>query len=524
MDAVSQHFAKPSCKRTRIVSVPPLESRNPRSGLRAFACLAAAGALCLVARVSSATPKEVEARVRRVEQGLLPAVLVHGEKHPGMLLEDRMRRWNVPGLSIAVIDRGSIAWARGYGVTEAGGTDSVTAETAFQAGSVSKPVAAMAALQLVESGALGLDQDVNRSLTTWRIPASDSSAGIQITLRMLLTHSAGLTVHGFPGYAIGDSMPSLTQVLDGLPPANTPPIRVDMRPGRAFRYSGGGFCVVQQLLTDVAGGSYPDLMAKTVLRPLGMDHSSFDQPREEVVGLHRAAGHAPDGSLIQGKWHRYPELAAAGLWTTPTDLAKLALDVQKGWRGSLPHVFSSATVRAMLSPQITPTQGLGWRLAGRGQSARFEHSGDTDGFACAVVGYLEHGQGAVVMTNGSRGENLVQEVMRSIAKEYGWQGYLPPERRVVDLPESTLARHIGRYALDVAPNVFIDVAADHDSLSIAVIQPSGTERGRVLPESPDRFFERESGIEITFFPGTGSSAKSCLIRQGSETYRATQVR
>jgi len=474
-------------------------------------------------RGAAAGPRSADARVQRVARGLLPAVVIRGEKLSGMDLRERMQRYRVPGVSIAVIDGATVAWARAYGMREAGGTDSVTVETLFQAGSVSKPVAAMTALRLVESGRLQLDADVNRWLVSWRIPASDSSKGTAVTLRMLLTHSAGLTVHGFPGYAAGDSLPSLLQVLDGTRPANTPAVRVDLRPGATFRYSGGGFCVVQQLLMDVTGRPYAESVADAVLRPLGMAHSTFDPPVAPVAGASRASGHALDGSVIAGKWHRYPELAAAGLWSTPSDLALLVLEVQAGWRGSSRRVLSPEMTREMLTPQITATQGLGWRIAGRGESARFEHSGDTDGFACAVVGSLERGQGAVVMTNGARGGSLAQEVLRGIAKEYGWTDYRPQEKKVVAVPADALDRYVGRYALDIAPQVLLDVSANRDSLYVTVTQSSGTERFSVFAEASDRFFDRESGVVFAFTPEAGGPTRSLVIHQGDEEYRATRV-
>ena len=463
------------------------------------------------------------ARIRAVERGLLPPVLIQGEKVPGMNLQARMQRWKVPGVSIAVVDGGAVTWARAYGVVEAGKTDSVTVETLFQAGSVSKPVAAMTALRLVESGRLKLDEDVNRWLVSWKIPSSDASKDTVITLRMLLTHSAGLTVHGFPGYTPGDSIPSLVQVLDGAPPANTPAVRVDTRPGKTFRYSGGGFCVVQQLLVDVTGDPYPEIVAAAVLRPLGMAHSSFEQTDASAAGRGRAAGHSRDASVIAGMWHRYPELAAAGLWSTPSDLAQLLLDVQAAWRGSSHRVLSAAMTQTMLTPQITPTQGLGWRLEGKGPSARFEHGGETDGFACFVVGYLERGQGAAVMTNGDRGSALVQEILRAIAKEYGWVDYLPQEKKVITVPQESLARHLGRYALDIAPNIFVEFSMSGDSLFVTVTQPSGTERGHVLAESFEHFFDPDSGVEFIFGPEVGNHTGSLVILQGEEEYRATPV-
>lgn len=464
-----------------------------------------------------------EARVRRVVTGLAPAVRIEGQPVPRMNLWDRMARRKTPGVSIAVIDGGAIAWARGFGLLEAGGTDSVTTMVLFQAGSVSKPVAAMAALALVEADRLRLDGEVNPSLRTWRIPSSDSIQGEPVSLRRLLTHSAGLTVHGFPGYARSDSIPTLVQVLDGVRPSNTLPIRVDLRPGRRFRYSGGGYCVAQQLLIDVERKPFAEIVRERVLRPLGMDHSTFDQVSEPVSGVLRASGHGLDGSGVPGRWHRYPELAAAGLWTTPTDLARLVLEVGASFRGASSRVLSGATTRAMLEPQITRTQGIGWRVAGTGGSARFEHAGDTEGYSCAVIGYPERGQGAVVMTNGSGGGLLIQEILRGIALEYGWPGYLPEPRRVVSMSRDALSAFVGNYALEIAPNILVDISAKDDSLFLTVTQPSGTQRSLLYAEEANRFFDRDSGLQITFTPAADGRTRTLVIHQGEDEFRASRV-
>jgi len=465
-----------------------------------------------------------EARIRRVENGLLLPVLVQGEALSGMSLREEMARRKVPAVSIAVIDGGKIAWTRAYGVIEARSGDSATTETMFQAGSVSKPVAAMTALRQVEAGRLKLDEDVNRSLRSWHIPPSDSSKDVAVTLRMLLTHSAGLTVHGFPGYASTDSVPTLTQVLDGQRPANTPPIRVDIPPGKTFRYAGGGFCVAQQLMMDVTGESYERLVERSILRPLAMSHSSLEQPASQVPGAVRATGHSRAGLPIRGKWHRYPELAAAGLWSTPGDLARVMIEVQASYRGAARRVLSPAMTRAMLTPQITAAQGIGWRRSGEGPSARFEHSGDTEGFVCAVVGYVERGQGAVIMTNGIGGGVLLGEILRGIANVYGWPDYLPAAKQVVALTEAQMSPLVGRYVLDIASEVFVEISTSGDSLYATVIQPGGTQRGSLLAESPTQFFERDTGIELGFLPEADGRPLHLVVRQGEEEYRATRVR
>jgi CubicO group peptidase (beta-lactamase class C family) len=219
-----------------------------------------------------------DARIARIENGLRYAVAIRGRAPVQMRLDERMRVHKVPGVSIAVIDSFRIVWARGYGVREAGGTDSVTTETLFQAASISKPVAALAALRLVQEGVLDLDEDVNRKLKSWKIPDSRFTTTQPVTLRRMLSHSAGLTVHGFRGYASTEPVPTVLQIVNGEPPANSRAIRVDTFPGARWRYSGGGYTVMQQLLVDVSGKPFPELMRTQVLDPLGMKHSTYEQP------------------------------------------------------------------------------------------------------------------------------------------------------------------------------------------------------------------------------------------------------
>jgi CubicO group peptidase (beta-lactamase class C family) len=235
---------------------------------------------------------------------------------------------------------------------EAGSDKPVNAETLFQAASISKPVAAMAALALVGRGKLALDEDVNRKLVSWKVPENDFTKEEKVTLRRLLSHSAGLTVHGFPGYAADEPVPTLRAVLDGAKPANTKAILPDMTPGSSWRYSGGGYCVVQQLLMDVTGKPFPLLLQEMVLGPLGMNHSSYEQPLPSAKCGLAAVGHTSTGQPIKGKWHIYPEMAAAGLWTTPSDLARFAIELQKCRIGKSKRVLSTRMAQQMLTAQI----------------------------------------------------------------------------------------------------------------------------------------------------------------------------
>jgi len=380
--------------------------------------------LCLIALLGlpladsgSQGQDELLARIRRVETGI---VAVDSRTDAGTTtITDRMVRTGIPGVSLTVIHDGRIEWAKAYGVREAGKTEPVTPRTLFQAASISKPVAAAGALRLAQDGLLQLDEDVNQQLVMWKVPENEFTRSKKVTLRGILTHSAGLTVHGFPGYAAGGQVPGLLQVLDGIEPANSAPIRVDTEPGMKSRYSGGGFCVLQQLIIDLTGKPFAQFMRDTVLARLGMRDSAYEQPLPPGLQERAAAGHRADGTVIEGKFHIYPEMAAAGLWTTPSDLASFAIELQEARAGISHRLLSQETATDMLTPRFDG-RGLGIRVLGEGRSARFEHGGSNAGFRCQMVAMMETGDGAVVMTNSDAGAVLAAEIIRSIAKEYRW--------------------------------------------------------------------------------------------------------
>ena len=354
-------------------------------------------------------PDEMAARMQRVETELIPLGARDDETSGGLTLRERMAFYGVPGVGIALIDGGDIVWARGYGIRKAGHSAPVTPQTYFEAGSISKPVAAVAALRLVERGVLDLDTDVNDLLVSWRVPANEDWQP-RVTLRHLLSHTAGLTVHGFPGYARDADLPTLLQVLDGTKPANTTPIRIDAIPGTRFRYSGGGYCVLQQLLIDVTNMPFPALMHELVLAPVGMVQSTYAQPLPERLWGDAATGHRFDGVSVSGGWHVYPEMAAAGLWTTASDLARFVIAVQGAVAGEPDALLSREMSAQLLAPQLPDParpalhMGLGFFLAGRGEQSRFRHGGSDQGFQSELVAYRDRGQGIVVTTNGDRGE------------------------------------------------------------------------------------------------------------------------
>ena len=353
----------------------------------------------------------VEANIQAVEHGYIGT------------MTDRMKYYKVPGVSIAVINHGVIEWARGYGIEETDTTQSITDDSLFQAGSISKPLAAMAALYYVQTGMLSLDEDVNNKLVSWKVPDNEYTQNSKVTLRRLLSHGAGLTVQGFMGYAENEKLPTLLQVLDGEPPANSEPIRVFMVPGTKWEYSGGGYVVVQQLLEDVTGKPFSEMMQDTILEKLEMVHSTYEQPLPQSLFSVATTGHNTGGNAIDGNWHTYPEMSAAGLWTTPSDLAYFIIEIQQSAGGNSNRILSTEMTQQMLTRQIGEW-GLGLQVGGNGNTAWFAHGGQNAGFSCGMFGFIENGQGAVVMTNSDNGYRLAKEIIDTIAGVYKWP-YVP---------------------------------------------------------------------------------------------------
>ena len=345
-----------------------------------------------ISNLRAANPAQVasdQSHAAHVVECLQPPVLVQGEAPDCKTLAERMAELKVPGVSVAIIHNGTLVWAEGFGTRGPDGK-SVTKETLFQAGSISKPLAAMAALRLVQTGKLSLDSDINQALTSWHLPPSTVAPGAMVTLRELLTHTAGMTVHGFEGYAAGSPVPSLTQILDGTKPANSAPIRIEKAPGTEWKYSGGGFTVMQQALVDVSHKPFPELMSSTVLGPIGMTHSTYEQPLPSTLVANAASPYAADGKLVPGGAHTYPEMAAAGLWTTPSDLAKYILEVQKSLAGKANHVLNPEMTAAMLTPGKNQW-GLGVQVGGSEATPYFTHGGVNEGFQSLFDAYEKDG-------------------------------------------------------------------------------------------------------------------------------------
>jgi CubicO group peptidase (beta-lactamase class C family) len=416
--------------------------------------------LLIMVGVTNTSAQSVDESIKRVTSTMTPSIVIKGAPEKHHTLTDSMAKYNVQGVSIALIHDGKLAWAQGFGVKTAGSNDAVTSNTLFQAASISKPVSATAMLKLVEQGKLSLDAPINTFLKTWQLPDNDFTKTEPVTLRRVVSHSAGLNVHGFPGYASDAKVPTVQQILDGKAPANTKAVRVERTPGSTWKYSGGGTTIMQLAMMETTGEAFPVLMRRLVLDPIGMQNSAFEQPLSKAKQDLAAAGHDDQGKMIAGRWHTYPELAAAGLWTTPTDLTKWAIEIAEARAGKSTKTLSQKMATEMLTEQKAPS-GLGPALGNSGDTMYFQHGGSNQGYSCFVVYFPALGRGAAIMTNGDAGSMVYQQLLMALAKEYQWPAFKAREIEPIALDTNTLEQLIGEYPLppmsptDKPPSIFI---------------------------------------------------------------------
>jgi CubicO group peptidase (beta-lactamase class C family) len=441
---------------------------------------------------------ELAASIARVEHGLIEEVRVAGDP-PGWTIEERLRAHHTPAVSIAVIHDHRVLWAKAYGWKDLGKRERANEDTLFQAASISKMVTALAALERADADQVDVDANINLALRSWKLPENELTRATPVTLKQLLSHTAGTNVHSVDGYPEGSTLPTLHQVLDGTPPATTSAVRVEHAPGREFEYSGGGSLVVQQLVVDLSGQAFPAALDRAVFAPLGLRSSSFEVPLPEPLRSRRAVPYDIDETPLP--LLVYPESAPAGLWSTPTDLARFLIEIQLGREGRS-KLVSKRVAHWMLTPiaPVGPPEawtGMGTFVEKHGALTYFGHDGWNDGFLSMSRAMVDRGDGAVVMTNGAGGAHVLFEVMRSIAVEYAWEGWLPPPITPARLSAAQLAAFVGRYrgAGAATGNGSIRVAVKGDRLEGREALRAPQE---LIPVSDDTFVRRSDGATLRF--------------------------
>ncbi|MDV7695568.1 beta-lactamase family protein [Chryseobacterium soli] len=399
----------------------------------------------MIQQVSAQNESSLKNEISKVESGLMPAVRFEGD--PVWTIESRMKYYHIPGVSIAVIKDSKVIWSKTYGVADEDTKVPVNSKTLFQAASMSKPVSAYAALKEVKMGKINPDADVNTYLKSWKVPENEFTKEKKVTLKNIVSHTAGLTVSGFLGYEAGQPVPTLLQVLNGQSPANSPGITVDKAPGSPYRYGGGGYCVMQQMLIDIEGKDFATIMKEKVLVPLDMKNSTYTQPLPEALSQWAATAYSANGSKVQGKYHTYPEMAPAGLWTTAEDYAKFVIDLQNTLNDKSHTIISKKIAEEFTTPFIDPFMGLGIFIENKSGQVYFSHGGDNEGFSGKFIGNKTNGDGMVILTNTNK-PMFIEELIRSVATVYEWPNFVPPVYKVMLITPQDFTNSVGRYQSD----------------------------------------------------------------------------
>jgi CubicO group peptidase (beta-lactamase class C family) len=461
-----------------------------------------------------------ENRLARVAAGLQQPLVIEGQEVERWAIEDRMRRFAVPAVSAAVIDDGRLAAAGAWGAIVAGSDEPVTTETMFQAGSISKPVTALLALALVNDGTLQLDLPINDVLHSWKVPDNDFTSAVPVTLRHVMSHQAGFTPFGYLVPRSAPSMPGMAELLRGEP-YDWPAVTVEFEPGSRHAYSNSGYCVLQLVLEDASNRSLHELAVQRMFDRLGMDHSTFDEPLEPALLIAAASGHtrgpAVEGSPrepvpVEGKAEIAPA-ATGGLWSTPSDLARLAVEVLRARRGESELLIPRELAEEFLTRQVA-SEGLGIHLEGEGPTLSARHGGGMVGFVAHLVFYPNVGKGAVVMSNSDGGRWVNRELIAAIAHEYGWPGF-PVRRSLGTVTAEQIGELVGVYVLDAAPTNTFSVSLEDGR---AVGQINQYPPFAMTPTTePDLFVLARESLEIEFGRGQDGTVTRVTLRRSGDT-------
>jgi CubicO group peptidase (beta-lactamase class C family) len=456
--------------------------------------------------------KAIEAKIKQVENNLSGWVKIQDSS--GLNLQAQMQKRNVHGVSIAVINNYKLEWARGYGWADTADHRPVTTETLFQAASISKSLNAMGVLKLADQKKIDLHQDINTWLRSWKFPEDSFTRTQKITVAHLLSHTAGLSVHGFPGYEWKDSLPTDNQILDGQRPANTKAVRSIFEPGKRFQYSGGGTTITKKIIIDVSNDSYTNYIHKQVLEPMGMVRSFYTQPPPPGAFPYLATAYYSNGKPVNGKFHLYPEQAPDGLWTNPSDLAKFIIEVQLSLQGKSNKVLSKEMTTTMVTPYIDQSAAMGVFIDEKEKQKYFQHGGANEGFRCQYFGSLENGNGVVVMVNSDNGD-IMQEIINSVATVYQWKDfYTPVIKKTVTVPADTLQTYVGQYQLGQTTLTITKVG---NALYLAD-QPSGPAIRMYFTDSKTSFVY-EVPAEIQFLKNSEGKIDTLLLKQNGREFK-----
>lgn len=457
--------------------------------------------------------------IKKVETGLTTRVHIEGDST--WTIEESMQHHGIPGASIAIIHNGKIAWTKGYGVMDKESNNPVTEQTLFQVSTIGMSLTAYGALRLVDQNKVTLDEGINSYLKSWKLPDSEFTKEKKVNIKNLLSHSAGMNVHDFSGYNADAPVPTLIEILNGTAPANSDPIIVDKALDESLWISAGGYTVIQQMMMDVEGKRFPELMNELVLQPLEMNNSRFNQSLSTEQLKIAATGYLRDGSMVKGKRHIYPELASNGLWATAEDLAKFVINMQQFPKDDSNKGLSKDMKELMLTPSAKNRYGqygLGFSIYNKKDDIYFEHHGWSTGFYSRMAAHRDKGYGVVVLTNTPK-PAFVFEVFRSVALAYEWDNYFPVHKKV-KIEQALSDQITGRYEAD---DMIVEVFQKENLLFAKSIHEEITEE--LIRVSDSLFVRRNASRLIQFKPDTKNGTFNLVyLNRNDQTTVSTLVK
>jgi CubicO group peptidase (beta-lactamase class C family) len=437
------------------------------------------------------TASDAGGRKTQFERSLSPHVVFDGGFERATV-ESRLAVYRTPALSVAVLHDGKLDWSAAWGRLQKDGARADCASL-FQAGSIAKPVTVLAALRMKTSRLIDFDRSIESYLSSYHLPTGRQSDAAPVTFRNLFTHTSGITPGGYAGYAQNEAMPTDQQILRGEVPSNSKRVEVLAVPGASLSYSGGGYTIAEVALQDHLRAPFDQLMREWLLGPVGMKQADFTVPLPPSSHSLVARGHLADGAMVPGGWNNYPEQAAAGLWATASDLARLLIEIRKGYMGKS-FVFSPDEIRELLAHPIE-NHVYGFRLVGEGENVFITHYGGTTGYRAGVTLNLRTGDGAAFLMNSDNGANLGEEILNALSRIYEWPAFR--EERVARGKQSAavLRSLTGNY-LFADQGWKVSVAYERNSLTL--IFPNGDRLAMVPIQGKPLEFVHDSGVHANF--------------------------
>jgi len=472
--------------------------------------------ILLISLFSCQTPETItRSRIKSLEKGLYRAVYFKGQRPEKLKLLDRMAFYKVPGLSLAVMDNFRLEWAKIYGYKDIVQYQKLTPDTAFQVGDLSQPVSATVILCLVKENLLKLEEQLGPYFTEIALAGRKfkPSENISMSLASLLSHSAGFYPWTSSGYSRSSAVPDLAQVIRGEEPAQNYFIFRGFDPEAGVRFSDFNYVLLEKYLEDKTQKKLEELAKEKIFTRLSLNNTFFGLP----VSADIASGHLREGPEVDGSWDRYPEQAARGLWSNPSDYLKFMVELIECAKGKKDGLLSTELARQMFSSQ-SPGTGYGFRLEGEHERFKIYLKGKTNGYNSALLVYPSLGQGVVIMTNSDNGGVLIDEILRGLSVIYDWPDFKPEEKTLYRLDPSIYKQYSGRY--QVNDSYFLDVSYEDYYL---IVHPTGQSPTKFYVETQTIFFSVDPFIRIKFNFDERNQVTGLILWQEDYEVRAKKI-